>query len=509
MKTLSFTLLILALAAGPLFATGEQDATAGEGPPVVTFFQNPGHSQRHYTTTEDIIAYQVMEERLGINIEWTNPSDHNAELSIMIASGDMTDLVQSAWSAYSGGIQKAYDDGLIMSLDDSFDAGLAPNYVGFLETVPEFRRTVVNDNGQYLGFMRYDPDYVQRPYIGLMVRQDWLDAVGLEMPETIDEWWTAWRAFKSEGLVDDDGYVFGSRRGLTFERALSSSYGVLDRDFMLDPETGRVVYSRVTDAYRDYMEALVAGVEEGLIDPEGLLMDVSTHQAAVINSEYGMTYVWENHFPIFNDPGQEADPNYNMVAAPYPVHSNGKRYASWNFDRVGAGHWTTVTADSPVVEAALRWVDYGYSQEGADLLNWGVLGESYDIVNGQKEYIVPVADIHKWAKSDNGTSRLMDVSAAFAAYTPFNLEQTRVWREGSDYDLFLPDRITYTSAESARMANLMTDIKTYTQETIEQILLGVQTMDVWDEYVATLERMGVAEVIEMTQAAYDRYNARL
>ena len=31
-----------------------------------------------------------------------------------------------------------------------------------------------------------------------MIRKDWLDDLGLEVPETIDEWYTALKAFKEE-----------------------------------------------------------------------------------------------------------------------------------------------------------------------------------------------------------------------------------------------------------------------------------------------------------------------
>ena len=102
----------------------------------------------------------------------------------------------------------------------------------------------------------------------------------------------------------------------------------------------------------------------------------------------------------------------------------------------------------------------------------------------------------------------MDIEASFARYTPFNVEQTKVWAKDPNYDLFLPGRLTYTAAETDQIARLLTDIRTYASETIQQILQGSKSINVWDDYIATLERLGVDEVTQITQDAYDRYLKR-
>ena len=280
---------------------------------------------------------------------------------------------------------------------------------------------------------------------------------------------------------------------------------------MLDPVSGNVEYAKIQPEYKELLEFYLRLMDEGLIDKETFIMNDDTFRALVLDDQYGLLGTYEDWFPRLNDAGQANNSDFMLVAAPFPKAKNGKRYAQRNFNVVTPGGWTGINSDvsNEVLRAAMRWVDYAFTQEGADLLNWGVLGESYEIdSSGMKRAIVPLDELFKWSLGGAGSSRLMDVEASFARYTPFNIEQTKVWAEDPNYDLFLPGRLTYTAAETDQIARLLTDIRTYASETIQQILQGAESIDVWDDYVSTLKRLGVDDVTQITQNAYDRYLKR-
>ena len=53
------------------------------------------------------------------------------------------------------------------------------------------------------------------------------------------------------------------------------------------------------------------------------------------------------------------------------------------------------------------------------------------------------------------------------------------------------------------------DINIYIEEMMIKYITGQKSLDTFEtEYLATLQKMGVEEVIEMYQTALDNYNAR-
>jgi putative aldouronate transport system substrate-binding protein len=51
----------------------------------------------------------------------------------------------------------------------------------------------------------------------------------------------------------------------------------------------------------------------------------------------------------------------------------------------------------------------------------------------------------------------------------------------------------------------MTDIQTYCDEMMMKFIMGIEPMSNFDQFVAQMEQMGIADAIEVQQAALDRY----
>ena len=66
--------------------------------------------------------------------------------------------------------------------------------------------------------------------------------------------------------------------------------------------------------------------------------------------------------------------------------------------------------------------------------------------------------------------------------------------------------LSFTTEESQLKADLQTDIETYQKEMRLKFITGQADIDAeWDEYCATLERMGIHDLEAITQAAVERY----
>ena len=81
--------------------------------------------------------------------------------------------------------------------------------------------------------------------------------------------------------------------------------------------------------------------------------------------------------------------------------------------------------------------------------------------------------------------------------------------EYSDYEYKLPhesnpELAPATAEELDTISSLTSDLTTYSAELLTKLILGQQSMDDWDTYIADLQRLGLDELIEINQARYDR-----
>ena len=87
------------------------------------------------------------------------------------------------------------------------------------------------------------------------------------------------------------------------------------------------------------------------------------------------------------------------------------------------------------------------------------------------------------------------------------LASVEIWGSSGDGDYTMPN-VSLTSEESARAAQIFSDIDTLNNETWFKILLGQQSIDTWGDYLASIREMGIDEYIAIYQTALDRYNQR-
>ena len=85
-----------------------------------------------------------------------------------------------------------------------------------------------------------------------------------------------------------------------------------------------------------------------------------------------------------------------------------------------------------------------------------------------------------------------------------------VWVNSSDFTGQLLPRMYYTTEESDILASKQTDLLTYKNETVTKFLNGdLEINDAnWAEFQANLEKMGLADILEVRRAAHARALAR-
>ncbi len=514
-KSLSF-LLVLSLLFSlmlPLCALAEKT----EEPYEMTIWMPFLHSA-FMSSYDEVKCIQEIAEKTNVKVKFVHPpvGQETEAFNVMVASGDYPDAIYYRWSDYPGGLTKAIQDGLLISLTPYEDK--LPNLLAMFEENPMIAAQARLDDNTLPWMPAAANDLHRRAFAGTLVRQDWLNKVGLKMPTTVDEFKAMLVAFKNgdpngNGKADEIGLV--DDKTAAFIKSLGTAWGVRDK-WMIDPATGKVVYGPIQAAYKDYLKTMNEWYSEGLIDPEFASVDTKMRQAKISSNIagvfYGNTADFEKYVKLLSGEVPEVD----WEGMPYLLGPAGVDYAyDENRVRLVWGQGVGVTTDCKNVEAVLRFLDYGYSKEGYDYYGWGIEGESYtkengvykltDIITNDPDGLPTTGAIVRYAFGNNGFAKVHNLD--FWRATELNnkpaTDANELWF-GADNTLLLP-LLNLTESESKQLASIMNEVDTYFNEYFFKFIMGTEPLENFDKFVNTIKQMGIDDAIAIEQGAYDRY----
>lgn len=496
--------------------TGEFQLPIVDEPTTLSYFVADDSNAAIMTTDwNDNEFYQEMERRTGVHLEFemVSSADYQTNFNLMIASGNLADMIYVGASYYAEGVDAAIDDGYFLDLTDLVDEYM-PNYERIRTSDVQYELLSTTDSGR-LGAVYELRQSKQGPWLGLWIRQDWLDDLGLDTPVTFDDYHEVLTAFKNEkgataplilNFSGSDG-EFGT---------MSGGLNVLN-SWQLD-ETGKVNFGPYMDAWKEYVTIMHQWYTEGLIDPDFMATDERTADMAKVVTGASGLFAALYTMPSVYEAASE-DPNMNLAPVNPPVMNEGDEGHIRLRDSYTSGN-TAISADSENWEVALRWLDYLYTEEGALLANYGVEGDTFEFnEDGEPEFTDKIlANENGWTMTQTVASYLCP-SAGIANWSDWTRELAGVpekdqacydvWSEFSD-DWRLPSSVTLTQEESTERAALYADISTIVKEQTAQFISGALDIESnWDAYISALEASGMERAIEITQAAYDRYLARV
>ena len=261
-------------------------------------------------------------------------------------------------------------------------------------------------------------------------------------------------------------------------------------------------------------------IKNGLIDPnfnendwnDILNQIVSVESGAMIQSPDTMSVYFENA-------------GIDWCAAPYPVLNEGDelkyRQVTW---QVYDG-WMTAAAISTScknVERLMRCLDYGYTQEGATLYNFGIKDRAYtedengnktftDLIYNNKYGLTPTQTVWRY-KVHNGLF-IRDEHNANPILVANQKSQAarQMWAETGTEAVIPP--LTYTREENQDVSANMSAVNSYISTQVLAFLTGAQNDLSGNEDVITnpatfraqLNAKGLTQTLQIVKDAYARY----
>lgn len=183
------------------------------------------------------------------------------KLNTLIASGTAPDLI---WEYDRSYISQLAAQGAIQPIDEYIEK-YSTTYKAYLAKHPELKPFLTINGKMYAIASARGQETIANH--GIMIRQDWLDKLGLKAPTTVEELFEVARKFK-EG--DPDGNGTADTVPITFNyngvQILRALFFNNENQWYL--EDGKLTFGRILDRYTDSLALQKQLFDEGLIDKE-------------------------------------------------------------------------------------------------------------------------------------------------------------------------------------------------------------------------------------------------
>lgn len=464
---------------------------------------------------EDYSSVQYVNELTGVYVSFENASMENAAtlFNLHVASGDWADMICGPDIYYAGGSGKAYSDGVLLDISAYLEE-YAPNYNAIISTDSAVYRSAVNDEGNVIQFCSLLGSFMQSE--GTVIRQDWLDQVGMEVPTTIDALHDVLKAFQTELGCTNPFYMNSACNQLLTSYNLYYYQDLSAGDLSIYQIDGAAASSFTSDRYRSWLETMHQWYAEGLIDPDFISVSSSMfggHDEELLAADnigvwWGNINSMTNYYTIC--PAENFD---IMPAFIYGTDEQVNHITSTSTLFAGG---TALSATCSAPELACGWLDYWYGDDGIMLMNYGVEGESYELKDGEVQYTDLV--MNSPFNIDSAVAlKLYSIAGCsfgvqldertFPFYIDCQMEAVSSWTDPCDGAWAYP-AVTFSTEESDVIGTRGPDVSTYISESVPRFIMGeLNIADEWDNFVSTVNSMGMEACVEVYQEALDRYNA--
>ena len=485
------------------------------------------HSQalQFYKDLSEHPGVQIMEDQTGLNLEFIHPpqGDDGTFFTTMIASGDYPDIINNDFNTYPGGAEAAMQDGVIIDMDE-YVINYAPNYIKTMQTLDETtQKRAISDNGNIVRFftMLQPPFLSGRVHSGIFIRKDLLEKYNLEMPVTIDDYTKVYQTFKDNGIKIPCGLMDIKDGVWKSYNPYASAFGVAFKDFYL--KNGKVAYSRIQPEYKEFLTLMADWYKKGFISSDFPTTKKNDLQKSFSAGTVG-TFIHGNWLTTsINKVGQQVNPDYYIVGAPYPRKNKNDTItlASQMTSVDNRSSFISATCKHPI--EAVKFIDYLFMEDTQVLTAWGYdkqykdFPASYETVNGARQWM---PEVNKHPDYDFSTQRarytlnplqimwMEDMEKTQYAPYPDKMETWEHWGFNTNQSSMIPTLITPTIDESREYSQIMQPIETYTDEMILKFIMGEESLDKFDQFVKQVKELGVDRATEIQQSAYTRFQNR-
>ena len=510
-------------------------------------------------TYQDNYVTDWIEEQTNIHLNFVydvDGDDAKTKLNLVMTDpNNLPDLfLATGWTKTE--LQNYGQQGLIIPLNDLLED--APNWNAMNEESPLRKADLVMPDGNIYTYGDNNECFHCRYQNRMYIYMPWVEKLNDgKIPETTEELYEFLKKVKTEdpngnGIADEipmTGYIGGWASDPTVwminsfvqcNNPLSNTNPTVAAGLVVNEE-GKIEYSVMKDEYRDALAYINKLYEEGLLDPQTFTQD-ATQFAATLKNETPLVAVYPGGGPQIDDEFWANQPGVWQDWEIFcPVEGpDGVRLAAMNLDNYFAMGIGSISSTCEYPEIVVALLDFLASEEANYVQSWGPEGlgwqytnegtslagdtpvveklnipEDYDwLGNGyEKDYSGEDGKHYRWASDASvrcSTARFrgeVKVTEPAECDGEYNLQK---WAE--QYAEFSPTlesmvpNLTFEGSDAQFISEATLSIGGYVNQALVQFVTGDMDIDTqWDEYISTLESMGVQQYIDTYQKCYDAY----
>lgn len=452
----------------------------------VTIFQDSSR----WSDADNEMVHDAILEKTGIDLKLNYVSENASQkYALLVAGSTVPDIsVISADMYLEYAKQGAYCD----------LTGLVEQYPDLMEYVPESFWDRVKVDGKIYGI----PTKNTEGKYNLYYRGDWLEKLGLSIPENREEFTEILRAFTQDdpdGNGKNDTYGYGNSEFRTFY----AMYGIMPGYY--HEKDGKVVIDAISDDYKECLRYIHDMYQAGYLDPEIFTDTEDQFKQKVNTGKCGVfTGWWSVMGQFLRDYGfPEAQPGGSLITTEPPVNAAAGQGMPANDSMSNIICFSYKDVD--ILEKLLNYVNWISTDEGYRICKYGIEGVHWSMEDGEMTYNV-IWDAEK-KRLDGKPIEGNDME------TYCILQRMDIYPEQLDENFAVPFeqaeknplyRNLFVGLSSEDYMTYNADITKLCDEMRVKFILGEESFDNWDKYVKEYVATGGLKVAESLLAEYNR-----
>jgi len=438
----------------------------------------------------------------------------NDRKKLIFAANELPDLFISA--KFSAAELSMYgSEGQLIDLADLITQ-YAPNIQEAFTEYPQAKGGSTTRDGKIYALPIINP--VPRDlHTRYWINTKWLQNVGKEVPTNLDELYDVLVAFKEQdangngdpndeipvsGMINAnvdsiDGLILNA---LGINASQGKYYRVADKD-------GKVYIKHTAPGYKEYLKYMHKLFSEKLLDNDVFVQTNEQFNAKGKQGILGCFYSSASYITC----GPELGYDYTQFDALTSSLNNTKMVTSGTGCSFGIG---AITKVNKYPEATMRLLDYCYSEEGSRVNYYGeenvgwrwidksagtwetIVPEGYESDNQHRSVVTAILGFPSWYRE----SFLNGQATGNAAWLN---EMTAKYSQ--PYFVQAYPTLYFTQEENDILTPIENDLREYCNQMRAEFIIEGNIDEKWDEFVATIEKIGGAKVVEINQKVYDQY----
>lgn len=473
-------------------------------------------------------VFKELEKRTGKKVKFILDIDYNN----LVATKSYPEVI--LWLGYQGtNYGGGIADGVVKDISDLIYE-YAPNYRKVITSSDQLWQ-IVSVDGKIPAFYVVN-DGAEMPWQGYVMRKDlieknknnfstyddWVDlgekdstGAALKTPVTYAHWEDIFSVMQEkEGIK----YPLAMRsKGYSSFDMLSAGYDLVLASGGWYDINGTVKNGWVDDSLEDYLTLMNKWFAAQYISPNYTQSgggDISSATAEIVGTKKAAPtsmcfYDAHNYLGARVRKGRDNGiSGYDLMAVPSPrltkdqtVHTSAQIVNS-----TGLSACITTKCSDEKAKEIVEWFDYLYTEEGADLMSWGLEGVTYNVVDGKRVFIdeitsSPDKGLYNYVTSNFPT--FVDLKRNEQFQDSYALTAYNRWTYLDDGAYRINTTVSVASKDNADYTQKLTATQTYFEEEINKFIKGTRPMSEFTKYVAKMKEYGIEKVIEYYTTAYN------